>query len=201
MQHEANTRSIIGYGRNKTYGAVQSIEASAGYHDSRTDHWKQKKAMGGGAMYDMGVYPLNAARYSAGEEPNVVSARQSTDRPKIYHEVDEHMHFELRFPSGATAICETSLGRGMNSLEVTCQNGWYNLIPFQSYSGVRGRTSDGKTLNASPGNQQARQMDDDALSIINGTPMLVPGEEGMKDIRVVEAIQRSAAMSGEWVEV
>jgi glucose-fructose oxidoreductase len=36
-------------------------------------------------------------------------------------------------------------------------------------------------------------MDDDALSIMQGKPMLVPGEEGQRDIRIVEAILRSAA--------
>ena len=35
-------------------------------------------------------------------------------------------------------------------------------------------------------------MDDDALSIINNTDVLVPGEEGIKDIRIVEAIYKSA---------
>jgi glucose-fructose oxidoreductase len=39
-------------------------------------------------------------------------------------------------------------------------------------------------------------MDDDALSIMNKKPMLVPGEEGLKDIRVVEAIYRSVATKG-----
>jgi glucose-fructose oxidoreductase len=33
-------------------------------------------------------------------------------------------------------------------------------------------------------------MDDDALSIMNGKPMLVPGEEGLRDIRIVEAIYK-----------
>lgn len=201
MHHEINTQTIIGYRKDKTYGDVMHVKAAAGYPDGRSNHWKQKKAMGGGAMYDMGVYPLNAARYSTGEEPIQVSARASTDRPEIYHEVEEHMHFSLKFPSGATADCETSFGRGMNTLDVTCSNGSYNLIPFQSYTGVRGRTSDGKTLAASPLNQQAKQMDDDALAIKNGSPLLVPGEEGLKDIRVVEAIQRSAAMDGKWIDV
>jgi glucose-fructose oxidoreductase len=36
-------------------------------------------------------------------------------------------------------------------------------------------------------------MDDDALSIMQKKPMLVPGEEGLRDIRIVEAIYRSAA--------
>jgi len=152
-------------------------------------------------MYDMGVYPLNAVRYCSGEEPIAVSARKSTDRPSVYHEVDEHMHFELRFPSGATATCKTSLGQGMNELRVTCANGWYSMAPFQSYSGVRGTTSDGKTLSPSELNQQAKQMDDDALALMNGKPMLVPGEEGLRDIRVVEAIYRSAGMGGKWMDL
>jgi len=116
------TQTIISFGLNKTYDKVQHVEASAGYHDGRVDHWKQKKVMGGGAMYAMGVYPLNAARYTTGEEPLAVSAQASTDRPKIYHEVQEHINFELRFPSGATATCVGSFGRGLNSHLVTCAN-------------------------------------------------------------------------------
>ncbi len=193
MHHEPNTKQIIKYRKELAYGSVVKVEAAAGYFDSRTDHWKQKKILGGGAMYDMGVYPLNATRYSTGLEPIAVTARASTTRPAIYKEVEETMHFELEFPGGITAICETSFGKNMNDLRVTCSKGWYKLSPFQSYSGIHGITSDGKKLDASIPNQQAKQMDDDALSIINKTPMLVPGEEGLKDIRVVEAIYRSVA--------
>lgn len=201
MQHEQNTQTMIGFGKDKRYGRIDHITAAAGYREGRSNHWKQQKAMGGGAMYDMGVYPLNAARYCSGEEPVAVSARASTDRTEIYHEVDEHMDFNLRFPSGATAECRTSFGMGLNNLRVDCADGWYSLAPFQSYSGVRGRTSDGRTLSPSPLNQQAKQMDDDALAIMEKRPMLVPGEEGMRDIRVVEAVQRSVALGGEWVDV
>jgi len=193
MHHEPNTKQIIKYRKELTYGSVVKVEAVAGYFDSRTDHWKQKKSMGGGAMYDMGVYPLNATRYSTGLEPIAVTARASTTRPAIYKEVEETMQFELEFPGGITAICETSFGKNMNDLRVTCSKGWYKLSPFQSYSGIHGITSDEKKLDATIPNQQARQMDDDALSIIDKTPMLVPGEEGLKDIRVVEAIYRSVA--------
>ncbi|HYC84359.1 MAG TPA: gfo/Idh/MocA family oxidoreductase, partial [Chryseosolibacter sp.] len=117
----------------------------------------------------------------------------STTRPEIYTEVDETMAFDLEFEGGITASCETSLGKGMNVLRVTCKNGWYELAPFQSYGGIRGVVSDGTTLNQTIPNQQARQMDDDALAILNKTPVLVPGEEGLKDIRVVEAVYRSVA--------
>lgn len=144
-------------------------------------------------MYDMGVYPLNATRYCTGLEPIAVTARQSTTRPEIYKEVDETMAFELEFPGDIKATCETSFGKGLNNLQVNCKNGWYKLSPFQSYSSIHGITSDGIKLNASLPNQQARQMDDDALAILNNTNAIAPGEEGLKDIRVVEAIYKSVA--------
>jgi glucose-fructose oxidoreductase len=172
------------------------VEAAAGYFDGRTNHWKQQKKMGGGAMYDMGVYPLNAARYATGLEPIAVRAYASTTRPEIYKEVEETMNFDLEFMNGVTAKCETSFGKSMNTLNVKCAKGWYKLSPFQAYSGNKGETSDGIIINTQLPNQQAKQMDDDALSIMNKKPMLVPGEEGLKDIRVVEAIYRSVATKG-----
>jgi glucose-fructose oxidoreductase len=193
MHHEPNTQQIIRFRNELTYGKVLNADAAAGYFDGRTDHWKQQKKMGGGAMYDMGVYPLNAARYSTGLEPIAVTAKQSTTRPQIYKEVDETMVFDLEFPGGVTAHCETSFGKNMNDLEVKCEKGWYRLSPFQAYSGIKGVTSDGKALNETIPNQQAQQMDNDALSIRNKTPVLVPGEEGLRDIRVVEAVYRSVA--------
>lgn len=200
MQHEPNTRELIRIGREKVFGDPVLVKASAGYYDGRSDHWKQKKEMGGGAMYDMGVYPLNAARYCTGLEPVAVTARHTTQRPEIYTEVDETTHFELEFPGGVRAECVTSLGRGMNDLHVTYTDGWARLSPFQAYSGIRGEAGDGRRFDARIPNQQARQMDDDALAIQEDRPLLVPGEEGLRDIRVVEAVYE-AARSGERVVI
>ncbi len=191
MQHEPNTQEIIGYGRDKTFGKVKMISVAAGYFDGRTDHWKQNRVMGGGAMYDMGVYSLNAARYVTGEEPIAVLAQEKTTRPEIYTRADETTIFQLEFPSGALANCATSLGMSMNYLNVTAEKGWYKLDPFQSYSGIQGESSKGK-LNLKIPNQQAKQMDDDALAIMNNTALIAPGEEGWRDIKVVEAIHLSA---------
>jgi glucose-fructose oxidoreductase len=192
MQHEPNTQKIIQYRKDKVFGEIQLVQAAAGYYDGRTSHWKFEKEMGGGAMYDMGVYPVNAIRYVTGEEPVSIMAQQSTQRPEIFKEVDETMSFQLSFPSGATAIGSTSLGMNVNNLQVTCQKGWYKLEPFQSYSGIRGSASNGDVLEAQIPHQQARQMDNDALAIIENKAVLVPGEEGLKDIRVVEGAYRSA---------
>ena len=149
--------------------------------------------MGGGAIYDMGVYSINAARYSTGLEPLAVTATQSTNRPEIFTEVDETTSFKMEFPGGIIVDGKTSFGESLNNLEVTAENGWYYLRPMQSYSGVRGKTSDGKILSPMGKNQQAVQMDDDSLAILNDKPVLVPGEEGMKDIHIVEKINQAAA--------
>ena len=192
MHHEANTQRIIQFRKDLTYGKVLKVEVAAGYREGRTDHWKQKKAMGGGCMHDMGVYPLNAARYATGLEPIAVTARQIITRPEIYKDVAEEMEFDLEFAGGVTAACKTSFAQNVNEMNVTCAKGWYKLAPFSAYSGIDGVTSDGIKLNAPITHEQAKQMDDDALSIINNKPMMVTGEEGLKDIRVVEAIYRSA---------
>lgn len=144
-------------------------------------------------MHDMGVYPLNAVRYSTGLEPISVLATDTTTRKEIYKEVPESMVFDLEFPAGVTAQCSASFGKGINNLRINCEKGWYQLSPFSAYNGINGETSDGKRLNAPIENEQATQMDDDAVAIMNNKPVLVPGEEGLKDIRVVEAIYRSVA--------
>lgn len=196
MQHEPNTQTVISYAKTKPYGKIKTIKAEAGYYDGRSNHWKQNKALGGGAMYDMGVYSLNGIRYASGEEPIAVIASHETNRPDIYTEVDETTSFTLEFPSGAVGHGKTSFGMNMNALKVDCAAGWYELKPFQAYNGVRGKTSDGTQLNQRINNQQAKQMDEDAAAIKNNTDVLVPGEEGMRDIRIVEAIYR-AAKSGQ----
>lgn len=192
MQHETNTKKIMQFAHDKPFGKIQEIIAEAGYNNTGDTHgWRAIAKLGGGAMYDMGVYPLNAARYTTGEEPIAVTARMESTR-ELYKEVDETTEFELEFESGARAVCATSYARNMNSLRTNCEKGWYELKPFQSYSGVRGRTSSGLELPASPLNQQAVQMDNDALSILHNTPIIVPGEEGMKDIVILEAIFKAA---------
>ena len=55
--------------------------------------------------------------------------------------------------------------------------------------------SNGTVINFPLENQQAKQMDEDADSILNNKALIVPGEEGLRDIRVVEAIYRSAAQN------
>lgn len=196
MQHEKNTQQIMKWAETKPFGEITQLSAKAGFNGNVPD-WKLEEHMGGGAMYDMGVYPLNAARYATGLEPIAVSATQ----PKTTNGVDLTTDFQLEFPSGIMADCRTSFRESMNRLEVNCENGEYYLEPFQSYSGVKGKASDGTVLPPFGKNQQAVQMDDDAWAILNNEPVMVPGEDGLKDIIVVEKIFESAKKGGEKLKI
>jgi glucose-fructose oxidoreductase len=186
--------------KERPFGKPKMINSAAGYFDGRTNHWKQNKALGGGVMGDMGVYALQGARMAAGEEPISVIAQASTTRPEIYKEVEETMMFQLEFPSGARAACQSSFGINMNHLQVNYEKGWLKMEPQSSYGNNKGSMSDGTQINFPLASQQPKQLDDDALSIIEKKPMIVPGEEGLRDIRVVEAIYKSVK-SGKMVKI
>lgn len=193
MHHEPNTQTVKEWAKTRPFGAIKSVRALVGDPSDDAESWRMKRDMGGGALYDIGVYAINALRYATGEEPvRVLSARQWTDRPYMFREVDEHTEFELALPSGLTAYGKASRGEQFNELRVECERGSYHLTPFQSYSGVQGEASDGTKLDKPIEHQQAKQMDDDALAILEGRPPLVAPEEGMRDIRIIQAIFRAA---------
>jgi glucose-fructose oxidoreductase len=195
LHHEPNTQEYRRIIKQKLLGNVKQVNCAAGYRENRTDHWKQKKEMGGGVLYDMGVYSIQGARLGTGMEPvRVVSATTSTTRPEIYKNgLDETVVAKLEFPGGVPADIKTSFGENINFLDIVCEKGTIKMAPYSSYAGVKGSSPLGE-INHSyqiPW-QQAKQMDDDALSIMQNKPMLVPGEEGLRDIRIVEAIYKSA---------
>ncbi|UZR93287.1 Gfo/Idh/MocA family protein [Chondrinema litorale] len=192
MHFEPNTQEVMRIGQEQVLGAVQMVCAGAGYRETRKDHWKLKKAMGGGAMMDMGVYSLQAARYVTGEEPIAVTAQEFRIRKDLFTEVEETLTFQLEFPSGALANLHTSFGMNMNYLDVRTEKGYIKLDPFSSYNNINGSTSE-KTLNLPQVNQQATQMDEVAVCIKDGKPLRVTGEEGLKDMKVVDAIYHAVA--------
>ncbi|MGD1892680.1 MAG: Gfo/Idh/MocA family oxidoreductase [Cyclobacteriaceae bacterium] len=190
MQFEPHTQEVMRLGQEQVFGPVKLVNAGAGYRESRADHWKLDKEMGGSAMMDMGVYSLQAARYVTGEEPVAVTAQTFTTRPELFTEVDETTMFQLEFPSGALANLHTSFGMGMNYLNVTAEKGWFKLDPFSAYRGIKGESKNGP-IEFPQINQQAAQMDEQAYCVMEDKPMRVPGEEGLRDMRVVDAIYRA----------
>jgi len=203
LHHDPNTQEYRKIVREQLLGKVQKASCGAGYVENRTDHWKQNKAMGGGVLYDMGVYAIQGARIGTGMEPiAIVSAKTSTTRPEIYKNgLDETTIATLEFSGGVLADIKTSFGENINYLDISCEKGDIKMNPYQAYAGVKGTSPLGEINHPySVPMQQAMQMDDNAASIMQNKPMLVPGEEGQRDIRVVEAIYKAAA-SGQRVSI
>lgn len=202
LQHEPNNLAIMRYAIEQPFGAVTNVKAGASYDGYHEDgNWRKNAELGGGALYDMGVYSVNALRYATGLEPVAVRGIQSVVRKDVYTEVDEMTRFEFQFENGMTCFGETSFGKSVNYLEVNYEDGWSYLKPYQSYSGVNGKVSDGTVLPEDPNDQQARQMDQDALAIKQNEANVAPGEEGLKDIRIIQAIMESSENDGEWIEL
>jgi glucose-fructose oxidoreductase len=190
MQYEPYTQEIMRLGQEKVFGNVMHISCGAGYRHGNFNSWKVSKVMGGGPMFDMGVYPLQGARYVVGEEPISVTAQSFTIRKQDFREVDEVVTFQLEFPGGTIANLDTGFHTGFNYLNAYAERGWFQLEPFSGFSGIKGRSSRGE-LNFPGINQQARQMDEDAVSFARGEKPRVPGEEGLKDMIVVDATVES----------
>lgn len=193
MQHEPNTRKIMEWSKTKPYGKMETVRADVGFNIvDPGDTWRMEAELGGGLIYDVGVYAINAMRYTTGLEPVAVTGRFENTRPELFKEVSETTIFDLDFPDGIKTNGKITAAENVNILRADCENGWYQLSPFQAYNGVQGKASDGTLLNTYIKNQQARQMDDDALGILENSSVIVPGEEGMKDVVIVEAINASA---------
>jgi glucose-fructose oxidoreductase len=182
--------------KEQPLGKVVKVSSASGYPEDRTDHWKQKKEMGGGVMHDMGVYAIQGARMGMGMEPMaVVWAKTSTTRPEIYKDgLAETVMAQLEFPGGIVANIKSTFGAPLNYININCQKGDIYVNGSNSYYPVTVSSPLGEhfRLYQVPW-QQANQMDDDALAIMQNKPLLVPGEEGLRDIRIVEAIYKSAA--------
>jgi glucose-fructose oxidoreductase len=195
-QHEPNTQAFQKIVKEGSLGKVLSLDCAAGYREGRTDHWKQKREMGGGVIYDMGVYSIQGARLGANMEPVTVnSAKVWTERPEVYKDgLGEIVEAELEFPGGVIGKIKTSFAENINFLNIQCEKGLIEMSPFQGYAGNKGKSPLGPiNFPYDVPWQQANQMDQDALAILAGKSYLVPGEEGLRDIRIVEAILQSAA--------
>ena len=178
--------------REKVFGPVKIIEASFGFRIGDPKQWRLRHDLaGGGALMDVGIYALQGARYVSGEEPVEVFATETkTDKAK-FKEVDESILWSMRFPSGVVANCGTTyLVSGMNRLFAAAENGWFQLDPAYSYGGIKGRTTKGE-LDFPQVDHFAAEMDDFASCIINNKPTRVPGEEGLRDVKIMTAIYES----------
>lgn len=138
-----------------------------------------------------------------GEEPVWVTAQESkTDPVKFKEGVDETIQFQLGFPSGAVASCLSTYSmNGLDKFYLNGVNGFAEMQPSTGYGPIKGRTHKGE-LTQPHATHQTVQMEEFAAIILEGRKPVIPvdGEEGLRDLRIIDAIYE-ACKTGKKIEL
>ncbi|VXB37556.1 Oxidoreductase [Burkholderia sp. 8Y] len=206
LQYEPHNREAARLVRSKTFGELKIIEAHNGQVQGEANQWRHDKRLaGGGSLPDIGLYCLNFARFVTGEEPVEVSAWVwSTPGDARFAQVEENVSWQMRFPSGVVARCSAAYDAHESRIaRLHCQRGTVVLDPAFAYKGLRlsvqHRSPEREDVEVreerilEDANQFAAEIDHMAECILTGRTPATPGEEGLQDQRIMEAIYRSAA--------
>ncbi|WP_439882901.1 Gfo/Idh/MocA family protein [Pontibacter sp. MBLB2868] len=202
LHFEPHHQRVMELGQQELYGPVKKIEAADSFVFQRDpSSWRlDKELAGGGPLMDLGIYCVQGAIYTLGQEPIAVTANfDEVTRPDYFDEVEQSIKWQMEFPDGAVADCSSSYNDSASRLYGKAERGWWELQPSFGYGGIRGRTSDGP-MNLPNVNQQARQMDAFATCILEDKQSRVPGEMGLRDVRILMAIYE-AARTGNKVKI
>jgi len=180
--------------REKEFGEFTKVTGGFSFVMPQKVWRADKKLAGGGPIMDLGIYFIQGACMAAGGvAPIAVTAKEGpVTRPDIFTDVEETMNFTMEFANGMVATGVTSYRQNLNQIRAEAPKGFIQIDNAFSYGGLRGETTKGK-LNFEPMvSQQARQMDDFALCVREDRPTRVPGEMGLRDMKIVAAIYEAA---------
>jgi xylose dehydrogenase (NAD/NADP) len=179
-----------------------SIDVLAG--DRGPDQWRLDRDLaGGGALMDVGVYPLNTARFVLDADPRAVAG--TTSGEGAFGDVDESAAFQLRFPGDVTASFTAGFSGDRESyLSIRGTDGTADLRNAFSFGGerrVRVRRDDGEVDLTGPATDEAREeFDYFADAVLSGWEIGPDGQDGLTDVRAMQAVYEAAA-TDEWVSL
>ena len=158
---------------------------------------RTKKDMGGGSLYDIGVYCINAARYLFRAEPTEVTAVSVNSGIKKFAEIDESTGAILNFGDGRVASFVTSFNAAdVAEYRVVGTKGQIHVDPAYEYAeGLEYEMIiDGKTSKKRIGkrDQFAAELLHFSKCVLENRQPEPSGEEGMQDVRIVEALYESS---------
>jgi glucose-fructose oxidoreductase len=162
-----------------------------------TGNIRLQKDLGGGPLYDIGIYCINAARYLFEDEPIEVCAFSANNGEERFQEVDEMTTAILRFPSERLATFTCSFGAAdVSAYEIVGTKGRLRVDPAYEFAGELKHelTRDGKSRR-----QTFPQRDQFAPELLYFSECIIEdkdpepsGLEGLADVRIIRALYRSA---------
>ena len=187
--------SAIDLARRGRLGEVKFFNSSFSMTVRRGDI-RTKRAYGGGTLYD-GVYCINAARNLFRAEPTQVSAISVNSGLATLAEIDETTASILRFGDERVATFVTSFNASdVASYRIVGTKGHLQADPaFEYAEGLEYRLTIGgkKSRKKTPKRDQfAPELLYFSDCILNDREPEPSGEEGLQDVRIVEALYQSA---------
>jgi predicted dehydrogenase len=190
--------------RSGKFGKLKQFISTNSQNQGDLSQWRLKKSLaGGGCMPDVGVYCLNAARFLSGEEPTEVFA--TIDEPKDdprFAEVEASCQVIAKFPSGFTATFNSAYNAHKSQfLRIEGTDAFAELNPAFAYHGIKMKYSRYESEqkmevvhepSLEEKDQFAEEMDHFALCVQRNLQPHTPGEEGLQDQRITDAIYESA---------
>jgi glucose-fructose oxidoreductase len=157
-----------------------------------------QKDLGGGTLYDIGIYCINAARYIFRAEPIEVFGFGANNGEKRFKEVDEMFSAVLRFPNERLASFTTSFGASdISAYQIVGTEGDLRVDPGYEFAAdlkhhltIKGKT---RERTFSKRDQFAPELIYFSDCIINDQNPEPSGKEGLADVRIIRALYRSAA--------
>jgi glucose-fructose oxidoreductase len=160
---------------------------------------REPVSRGGGPLFDMGIYCINAARYLFHDEPVEVSASRANSGDKRFEKTEEMVSVTLRFPQDRLATFTVSFGaapvarysvigtKGM----LTANSGYEYSKEIQMTVEIDGHKSDRVFLKR---DQFAAELIYFSDCIQQGKEPEPSGEEGLIDVQIISAAYRSAEL-------
>jgi predicted dehydrogenase len=161
-----------------------------------------RKLCGGGPLTDLGVYCLNTCRWLVDEDPVAASCAVSWVRDRRrYKEVEEGIAFRLEFRSGLVLQGTAAYSAAFSSfVHIHGEKGWAELAPafaFEEERRLSGKIAGrwfAKTFK--PIDEFALELDYFAKCIREGRKPEPDGEQGLRDIVIIDAIYQAAKKGG-----
>ncbi|NGM69910.1 Gfo/Idh/MocA family oxidoreductase [Natronolimnobius sp. AArcel1] len=161
------------------------------------DQWRLDPDLAGGVvLMDIGVYPINTARYVLDADPVAVRGTTDNSHP-AFEGVDEHVAVHLEFPDAVTASCTASFNSaGASRFAITGTEG---RIVVESVFGVDDACHltidvDGSHLEgtvAAP-HEVTEEFDYFATAVLTEMELAPDGRHGLTDVQIAEGVYESA---------
>ncbi|MFP4622802.1 MAG: Gfo/Idh/MocA family oxidoreductase [Gemmatimonadota bacterium] len=185
-------------GRTRVFSATFTQQVEAG------DIRLMPPERGGGPLYDIGIYCINAARYLFRAEPEAVWATRASRPQARFDQAGEMMSCVLRFPGDRLATFTCSFGaHAVSVFHLVGDAGALRMDNAFNFTGERRLEvvgDDGGTRTFSETDQFGPQLDYFAGCVREDRRPEPDGEEGLVDVRIIRALYE-ALEDGSAVEI